>query len=183
MIQLKWFRIETGADGSILSCQEVEAKGRSGAVVRYYESASAGEACKAAKEWFTHRQATQKARRQRFKDSGMCECGCGGPARPGKTTCQARGARLAQFAKERRAGRPLLRLRHATAEDSLDAFRAGHVSSVRRRGGSIGCNLRMCLNRLDKVGPEAFRSWLVSEINKRSDAAHQIPTEEAQAAE
>jgi hypothetical protein len=183
VIQLKWFRIETGADGSILSCTEVEAKGRSGGVVRFYEAIDADKACKSAQDWFASRQRSWKKRYENNKASGMCGCGCGGPARTGKTTCQAQVDRTTRLAKERKAGRPRMNIRHATAEDALRASLDDLARHDKARGGSSGARLRANLVRFDALGPIAFRAWLVSEINKRSDAAHQIPTEEAQAAE
>lgn len=185
MIQKRWFRVGTLPDGSISSDScEVDVKGKNGTVYRYYEAASLSEACEAAKEWYARTHARDNARYQKTKASGMCPCGCRGPARPGKTTCQAKVDRISQRAKERESGRPLLKIgRHVTPDAALAAVRAGQASRIKRRGGNYAELLRRYLSKFDKLGPEAFRAWLVSKINERSDAAHQVPTEEAQAAE
>lgn len=182
MIQLKWFRIETGADGSILSCTEVEAKGRSGAVVRYYEAVSASKACDAAKEWAKARRERANARHKRIVSIGIC-ASCGGSSRKGKCLCQGCADRRATLAKSLRLGRPLLTKRHASPVEAKEAYRASARASRRALGNTSGCIYRAILIKLDTKGPSKFRAWLVSEINRRSDAAHQIPTEEAQAAE
>lgn len=164
MIQKKWFKIEMGADGAILSCTEVEAKGKNGSVTRYYEALSKEGACNRAKEWYAHRAATDRKRYVAAKATGLCVCGCGNPPRPGKTTCQAAIDRRELLRLERKAGRPPLRTFHATPEASM----AAHRASEQRRGGSTGSVFRKCLKHFDKLGPEAFRAWLVSEIERRT---------------
>ncbi len=65
-LQKKWFRIETGKDGDILSCEEVSAKGRAGSVVRYYEALDKAEACAAAKAWAENHRRNQRERSERY---------------------------------------------------------------------------------------------------------------------
>jgi len=168
MIQKKWFRIETGADGSVLSCVEVPAQGRNGAVVRFYEAADKAAACSAAKEWYEkHRQsmnASSKRTKERAAVAEKCRICLREPPRPGRLSCQgcvdSLPSRLPRKAHKREnRGNP---------EKVRDSFRdtLQRTTEMHKEvfGSPSGYNFWLLLRKFDTLGPAAFRDYLVSKI-------------------
>lgn len=155
MIQKKWFSVEHLKDGSIGKVTEVEAKGRSGAVVRFYEAADAADACTQAAQWFARSRAQSAAANRRRRDARRADAlctDCGGTPTPGFVRCEgcrnrsAADMRLSRQGVNRRG--PLL-----SPEEAYARYRSN--PTVR---------LATVLRRFDALGPVAFRAWLVSKI-------------------
>lgn len=183
MIQKKWFRVETGKDGSVLSCEEVEAKGRSGAVVRFYEAIDKAAACSAAKSWWEDklRKAVVSGadRRLRYAKDGLCEtCGkspvatdtrdrWGNPRGRASTQCRACLDKAAHYRELRKAGVRTRETRLGPDESfrrEKERQRRSHEIDRQRAGGSAATFYLRMLKKLDAIGHVAFRAWLVSRI-------------------
>lgn len=171
MIQKKWFRVEHQKDGSI-SCDEVEAKGKNGAVVRYYEALTKEEACYKAKQWWDKAKERYKEYSANRRASGICSCGK--TARLGMCKCQDCADKSINRKRARKLGVLGSWKRKSSAEEALKARRDTNAKHNKLRGGSVGSVCRTALRKLDSLGHEDFRKWLVSEINKRSAPTHQV---------
>lgn len=183
MIQKKWFCVETAADGSVLSCTQVEAKGRSGAVVRFYEAVDEADACSQAKEWYDRWREGRRIANSRWRikraAAGLCisqQAGCDKTARPGMRTCQSCSDRTAAAQRRRRERRELgdfrdLRLNPGGAVAVMNTRSENRRRSRRNAaslaGSSYGYFHLLILRKLDELSPGealAFRAWLVSKI-------------------
>lgn len=173
MIQKKWFRVETGKDGSVLSCEEVEAKGKAvGSVVRFYEAADKADACRQAKLWWSHKKEIDRdysEKRQKIRrKAGLCSrCGKN-PRAKNRVNCEpCQKLRIAR-AKELAEGAERIRPTYETPEAALaakiasrDKVRTEHPENLVLIGGMI------VLKKLDELSPgeaPAFRSWLMTRI-------------------
>lgn len=182
MIQKRWFRIETAKDGSILSCSEVEAKGKGGGVVRFYEAADAADACAQAKAWYAaERQRCNAGVKQRAaarKARGLCiSCKTPSPDFARCKTCRDRYAEYQRLQKsglsnKRQAADPVEQLQRK--KDRAAAFKA-------KKGGSAKYQYSLILSKLDKLSPgeaPAFRAWLVGKIEAAKTKNSPKPTPE-----
>lgn len=163
MIQKRWFSVETLADGSIGKVCEVEAKGRNGSVVRFYEAVDKADACSQAKSWH---EADKARRRSAYSDRVS--------ANPGACTLHPRHPKKCPKCKEQRrrikTGECAKRRTEVSAEELLKAKKIrDRISAEARTWVSL-------LSRFDALGPVAFRAWLVSRIRP-------MVVPEAQAAE
>lgn len=178
MIQKKWFSVEHLKDGSIGKVVEVEAKGRSGAVVRFYEAGDAADACSQALAWYARyaekaRDSAREKLRAKRAD-GLCTgSGCRRQPRDGKSMCreclEKTSKRSAAIKRRRRAGDSSnLRLHPGGPEGVMNRriqnSRARHDSIKSLPGGRTANRYRQILDKFDGLGPVAFRVWLVSKI-------------------
>lgn len=182
VIQKKWFRIEHNADGSLGAVTEVDAKGRNGSIVRYYESVDAADACRQAKEWYenyreTHRRGVA-ARHTRLMAEGKC-VDCGRLIGPYGTArrCRECSDRVNAAAKAwRERGRvPLpkkqpnvVKLRERVARWRKD----GHERSAEKAGGSHELNKAYFFRKVLKESYAftnlfQFQEWLRAQIRER----------------
>jgi hypothetical protein len=161
---MMWWRIELDKSGAIKTCEQVELAAKSTSLVRFVEANSKAEACSDVKSW--HRRYLEKARertRSRIESArakGMC-VGCKArPAKAHRSTCQRC---LDQTVKRRRDVRNGAPVRVLLTPEQAQA----HVreSKERARRNRV---LIECLKQFDARGPEAFRAWLVAEIERRS---------------
>jgi hypothetical protein len=163
----KWWRVELDASGAILKCSEVEAAERGTGSVRYIEALSAAEACSYAKAWDArHKAAMRECHAKRYaerKAAGRC-VRCGAPGDAGHVLCARH--RKADAERRRYGGETTPRIKH-TPEQALAAHRKVDARYQRRNGK--GKPFRKCLKQLDALGPEAFRAWLVAEIERLSN--------------
>lgn len=160
MIQKKWFRVETASDGSILSCEEVEAKGRSGSVVRFYEAADKADACSQAKEWYERRRQQDREQsaknRSERKALGLCSrSGCRSKPEKGRSYC-------ARCSANKNEENKLRRQRRRDGDFSDSRINAGIQRE--KHGTQQSYRWWLLLQRFDELGPVAFRAWLVSKI-------------------
>ncbi len=171
MIQKKWFRIETDASGAILSCEEVNSKGRQGATVRYYEALTKAAACSQASKWAAkHREVRNNANRERaerLRSAGLCVT-CGRSPRGNASRCDrcreeynARVRQLRTGAAPKISKLSDLALRESTRESAASKNR-----SMRAKWGRVGADYYLVLKRFDAIGPEAFRVDLCQRIIK-----------------
>ncbi len=167
-LQKKWFRVEQSADGSILSCTEVDAKGRKGAHVRFYEAADSAAACDAAKAWYENYaakdRAAQRTRYGKRKSEGSCTR-CKSPPVAGKSLCARHRDALAEYNRAHYLGQ-------VSPHTPLDPAiaRARILANVKKQGllqRPLKMNLRAVLREFDARNPVDFRVWLVLEIEKR----------------
>lgn len=159
MIQKKWFRVEHDKDGNILSCEEVDAKGRAGSVVRFYEAANKADACSQAKAWWERRlqqnREYQRQRRQNNARTGRCQDhGCALPC--------ARCAKKRADYRERAKLGIQLKPQHREAEDALAAKRE---AGTRYRRWLI--DIRLVAEKHAALSAESFARWLRKEQEAR----------------
>jgi len=154
-----WFRVELDASGAILSCRPADKAEANGKSVRYIEALTAAEACSEAKAWHRQRIATQercrKAKAEARKAAGCCARCDAPPVRAG--LCKRHHEMKTANVKASREGRAVPRA-PLTAEQARAAYARDHIRA----------SLPRVLEQFDKLGPEAFRAWLVAEINRRS---------------
>ena len=151
MLQKKWFRIESYADGSIASCEEVEVKGRNGSVVRFYEAADNAEACAQASAWFREQQLRFRSDMKTRSERGLClRC----KKRLVNGACE-RCAAVKERANVRASGKA-----PPVTGGAAPSHQAGAMHSAAVRGHTW----QLLLRRFDELGPVAFRAWLVSKI-------------------
>lgn len=176
-MQKKWFRIETDASGAILSCDEVDSKGRQGAIVRYYEALTKAEACEKAKEWAARYRASATAhtmrRQESAKANGYC-INCYARPRVNASRCEICRDKFNARKRELRSGsEPLIR---KLSDDQL----LEHVLRKRQRardkakqkwGSYRSVEVYLMLSKLDTVGPDAFRAYLCDRIRKAGGGA------------
>lgn len=180
-----WFRIEVAKDGSIVSCEHVEASQSSRGDVRFVEANSKADAIGLVQAWYA-RKRDSVLRIARYTSKGLCAC-----SRPRDTSAklcsscrkQKRDARAR--AKLRTQGRAdLAPLRHrapaitdaarAAAEIRAKASRAESIKIRRSRATShdpITAERRVleaALHAFDTLSANDFRAWLVTEIQKRA---------------
>lgn len=174
MMQLKWFKIEVEADGTIRSCTEVDNKARSGATVRYIEGTSAADACAKVKAWVKHRRDVQNAAQTRRGAervaAGLCKrCGRG----PLATTLVCEKCRVQQNA-ERRLRNGGYRAPGGRGRLPDEEFMRRQLESGRKRssrihekwGSAIGYRAGCDLKFLDEHGASAIRERLCARIRK-----------------
>lgn len=212
-LQLKWFRVEQAADGSILSCEEVDAKGRRGAHVRYYEAVDKAAACSAAKEWHERHKAQGRARNKRRRqdpivreadiaaarrrqqskrDVGLC-ASCGVNPLSTGWYCEACSSRKSEARRRRLDGLPPLPRRRASTEVTPEhrrakLRRAAEESKARNNaiwGSRSAYDLACMLRHFDSMPPAQFRTYLIGRITKIGGvaAAKALADYEAQRAE
>lgn len=175
-LQMKWFRVEQSTDGSILSCTEVDAKGRKGAHVRYYEATDSAAACAFAKEWFARRKAgalrSVNARHARLIAQGLCTS-CGHKPLVNKRHCKDCRQRARDRSRELYAG-AAPRQNNLTPAQRLLAEQQRSKDCVARMFAEWGSRDAyaqfLLLRRLDELGPKGFRAMLVSRITKNGGA-------------
>lgn len=181
MIQKKWFRIETDASGAILSCTEVDSKGRQGAVVRYYEALTKADACRQAKEWAerfrSNLRASNVRRRDRLLAAGLCKW-CGKNPRVNADHCEECRVRVNKLNNQRRRDRrngdsaPRKNLDPIQLRENVRASNNRHKDSLRAKWGSESSWVTSCLVRhLDTLGPQLFRKMLCDKIRKAGGGA------------
>jgi hypothetical protein len=167
VIQKRWFRIETAKDGSILNCSEVEAKGRSGGVVRFYEAVDAADACSQAKAWYINdrnakREWAAKARAA-AKAKGLCvQCKRRKPFK-GKKQCQVCSDMKREIhLRWREAGCPPLQ-----RVSAADAMATKHEYNRQRNARTI--DAQKVIDKLDELGGNGaeLRAWLEAYISER----------------
>lgn len=174
MIQKKWFRVEQNKDGDILSCDEVECKGRQGAIVRYYEAADKAEACSLAKQWADNYRTIQNkhSEKLRNKRADSCLClDCGLPALADRSRCEkclktdAKKGR--EYRKRKRLGLPQL-LHKLPDQERWDNRKQQYTKSNNRRseiwGSSTAHRYFLLLKKLHSLGAEAYEHWLREQI-------------------
>jgi hypothetical protein len=165
-----WWRVVLDKDGSIKECTQVEATGKGGGHVRYLQANTKAEACSYAKAWYEKYKATKREaevrRLLKCKAEGRCTSCRKAPARPGKVTCQACCNQVVRRRKDVREGREQKR-EILTPEETLRRVRERQIRCNAQHGGSLGWTLQKCLKQFDALGPEAFRAWLVAEIERR----------------
>lgn len=180
MIQHRWFKIEQGADGTILSCVEVEAKGVKCGTVRFYSAVDASAACYAAKKWYkAHRikhNSWQRDHREKIKGNGECVTrfsGCTKVVEPGKSRCanckaKALAGETARRARHKVGDMTDLRLHPGGPAQVMQNQRAAANAGTRKlreaAGGARAYEALLMLRKFDSLGPVAFRAWLVSKI-------------------
>lgn len=179
-LQFKWFRIEQDASGAILSCEEVDAKGRKGAHVRYYEALDKASACSAAMGWYAAytqvKREKSRTRRTKFAELGLCSS-CSRPKEPGREDVQVCKMCAARAAERQRATK-------GRRESPLRPARLGADEFVRRMTGvsepakrrALPRQSQQCrhyvamLEKFDRVTPNHFRTWLVGAITRLGGA-------------
>lgn len=177
MIQKKWFRIEHLKDGSLGEVTEVDTKGKAGSTIRFYEALTKADACKQAKDWYAahklRNNAESKRARNRQIDAGLCSYrNCPNLPLAGKRDCKQHRDQAAKRSAEhyqREIGN-LPAVERPSAEEVYARDLARRNASQRRRGGSLACQYRVVLKKLDELSPgeaRLFRAWLVSEITLR----------------
>lgn len=154
-----FWKVELDKEGSILSCEAVESKGRSGALIAYIEAETKALACSGAKTWHETRKRkalaySERVRNDRAKSGKCTNHGCKMPCR----RCSEKNARY----RERKATGTLLKPWHETAEQALEAKR-----TAQRRFARMLIDIRMVQARLNELGPERFREWLRLEVDAR----------------
>jgi hypothetical protein len=180
MIQKKWFRIETDVSGAIISCAEVDSKGKQGAVVRYYEALTKADACKQAKEWYASRKkwiAKNVLRRRAIvKDGGCRQCSSPRGSAGTSNFCRRCADELARRQREMRAG-TFVHTRGPQADSAESAFEK-HKNNLRSKaeriakiGGSGAARLLGTLRQFDQLGPDRFRSKLCERIRVNGGGA------------
>lgn len=169
-----WWRIELDSSGAIRSCEQVEANAKNTNLVRFVEASTKAEACSSAKQWWERRKAAQRAARKSLKferlERGLCLCGKPIAANRSQSRCEGCLNDFNEWRSKQRAGETTPR----TAADpvrSRENIRKSNARNFKKRGGSAGVYLRRCLKQFDNLGPEKFRAWLVSEIERRSSGA------------
>lgn len=189
MIQHKWFRIEQTSDGSILSCAEVEAKGRKGGTVRFYSAVDASAACALAKQWYERLRSrcaeADRANYQRKIDKGVCVGnlkGCTNIPREGRRYCAvcayAKSCDNAARAKRRAQGDMTNLSRNP--DGPMAVMASVSERNLRRQlkerelsGGEAAARHLRTLKKLDALGHVAFRAYLVSKIKPEAVAKYE----------
>lgn len=191
----KLFRIELDNSGAILDCREVEdsAKKPSGTHVRYVYALDSAGACDEVKRWYEsyrlRRNLSAVARREETRNNGTCfgrRKGCVRETVPGKTLCptclEASNESSRESRRRRRAGEAIdIRKNQGGAVAVLEGIR----NRDRRRAHALGGTIMraVALRKFDQLGPELFRAWLASEIERYQRERPIDADSEAQAAE
>jgi hypothetical protein len=192
-LQLKWFRIEQDASGAILSCEEVEAKGRRGAHVRYYEAVDKAAACDAAKAWYERylmrrreyarkrredpavrasAAASTSSRYQKLRAAGLCtSCGTNPLATQWRCTeCHARQREAKRRRKDCLPPLPRKPGNVVSAERQRAQYEASnrlcHARVVSAWGSSGAHQISLFLRHFDSMSPAQFRTYLIGRITK-----------------
>lgn len=199
-LQKKWFRIEQDAGGAILSCEEVDSKGRKGAHVRYYEALDKAQACSDAVAWYEKSAAAWRiryekrradpalvkedsrratARRDAAIEIGVCSS-CRLLPLVNKHVCAKCRDRFNENRRRRLAGLPALRNKPKVPREQLAAkalarsveTRANFRSKQTHTWGSRNAyDISCVLTRFDTMTPAQFRRDLVARILKNGGAA------------
>lgn len=176
-----WWRVELDKSGAILTCDYVADKGRNGGRVIFVEADTKANACTAAKAWHRRFIEYQRGRSAKYEArniaAGLC-AKCRAPKPPerlAKRQCADCTARQIARAKAVKAG--LVEKKHKPTDEELVERHARYIERAPvRRAASEACAKRRAkrtvslvalLELLDKVGPTAFRAWLVTEIEQR----------------
>jgi hypothetical protein len=166
-----WWRVELDKDGSIKTCDAVEASQKGSTYLRFVEAETKAHACTTVKKWYETKKrnaAVQSARAYASrKAAGTCLM-CTQPKAPGRAMCELH-LRVHREAEQRRRNGDTSHARpHVPPAIQLAAERERGRVWARAHGGSEGRMMRRCLKQFDALGPEAFRAWLVSEIERRT---------------
>jgi len=160
-----WFRIELDSSGAILSCAEVELAERQGRLVRYVEAPNKTEACSSVKQWNERRLRAMVEKRQaivaRRHAEGKCT-ECESLALAGAKMCQIHLERHRAYGKRDRE-----RLKQGTNPGrkrlTPEMARLIHIEPAIR--------VSKIIFELDRLGPVAFRAWLVSLLREKLSRA------------
>lgn len=172
---LKWFRIVTSSKGEIVSCNEVEAKGKQRlATIRYYCAESEVDARSSAEEWWVRTRAEARAsaaaRRAARRAEGLCvKCGARRGAGRG-LLCTACSDRTRANQRELYAGRAPKVTRHESAESALYANRAKVAKSIAKSHAETGCasarRYLTLLARIDRMTHAQLRADTVARFHR-----------------
>lgn len=167
MIQKKWFSVEHQPGGTLGQVREVEAKGRNGSVVRFYEATDKADACSQAAQWYLRIKAQQNASQNELRArriaKGKCTH-CELPAIPGRRTC----ARHIDRRRNRNKRPPATRPHYATLELAATALREANRASSARHNARIGGPMAKVywniLRKLRMLGADGLEAWLIARI-------------------
>lgn len=207
---MMWWRVVLDKDGSIKSCDQVEASEKGSATIVFIRANSKVEACVDAKEWLLHKQDLTKQRWEREKQhksgTALCSvCSCKRIAEGGRSLCRYHLdlARLRAARSKRERGRNTsISASIPVSEEALAVFGSGrrpkrYASPEEQRAAFMKANteaqarsrllriqLTTVLEKFDELGARRFRLWLVCEIQERTAKAQgKSEDSEAQAAE
>jgi hypothetical protein len=186
---MNWWRIEFTGEGGIKSCDKVEAVQQNKGLICFVQGPDATAAVIAAKTWIkdyrTRRLATAKAANERAYLAGKC-VGCRArPHRQGKKTCQQCQDKKSRLPRGGRGGqgsaRPTAAMTdleyYSHVQAQLQAKRTNAILSAptAQQAGRL-CRLPLAhivLEHFDRLGPDAFRAWLVEKIEASKSAPGQ----------
>jgi len=175
-----FWRVEIDSEGSIKTCDLAESKGKNGARVIYVEAETKHQACSAAKLWHQRYTASKRERCRRYSDARLASGKCGAcgkePPKAGCKTCQACISKINARAKAAKAGlievrpRPspeqVLERNRERARRHAERHRRGayaaDVARIERSTRDTYLPVTLLLGKLDELGPEQFRVWLVA---------------------
>lgn len=171
MIQKKWFSVETLKDGSVGKFCEVEAKGRNGSVIRFYEAIDAADACSQAKDWHSRRKARDNKlradKREELRATGVC-FRCRKKPMVNASWCAECRDKANLLRRQLRRGERPVSVPRLSADDAFAREKERNARDRERmkekHGSAAVYRYVILLEKFDRLGPGAFRAWLVSKI-------------------
>jgi hypothetical protein len=164
-----WWRVLLDRDGSVRSCEQVEAVEKDGQSAVFVQANNAAQAVMRAKSWLERRRASRRrseAKRKERNRDGIC--------RDCKEPVCATSRRYCQEHLEhhRELGRRWYHGESTPRQERSPLEMQQHVNEQARGYRRQQVQLNDVLEKYDTLSPRAFRAWLVSEIVLRGGTVH-----------
>lgn len=164
---VNWYRVELDGSGAVTATECAGPSRVNTRHVRYVEAVDAAQACSEVLAWYAKRRRKanerESALRNQNRAAGLCSvvC-CKSKPKTGRKQCSLHLKAKADSARRRYNGAPAL-IPKTSPEQILANVRKRTEDAKKITGGSCGTYARI-LGVFDKLGPVAFRAWLVSKI-------------------